>query len=108
MIRMSPKKKSGWMRRIGPLAGLALIASAVVYAAPQASGYHIIKRMPVGGEGGWDYLTMDPDTHRLYVARGSHYQVVDVTTGKVIGDIDIANSKNSHGIALATEMNKGF
>jgi len=105
---MLPKKISGWMRKIGPLAVLALVASAIVYAAPQAGGYHIIKRMPVGGEGGWDYITMDPDTHRLYVARGSHYQVVDVTTGKVIGDIEIANSKNSHGIALATDMNKGF
>src|SRR5665213_733095 len=90
MIRMSPKKKSSWMRKIGPFAGLALVASAIVYAAPQAGGYHIIKRMPVGGEGGWDYITMDPDTHRLYVARGSHYQVVDVTTGKVIGDIAVS------------------
>ncbi len=105
---MSPKNKAKWLRRIGPLAAMAMIASAVVYAAPQASGYHIIKRMPVGGEGGWDYITMDPDTHRLYVARGSHYQVVDVLSGKVIGDIEIANSKNSHGIALVTDMNKGF
>jgi DNA-binding beta-propeller fold protein YncE len=108
MIRMSPKKKSGWMRKIGPLAGLALAASAIVYAAPQAGGYHIIKRMPVGGEGGWDYITMDPDSRRLYVARGSHYQVVDVPNGKVIGDIAIANSTNSHGIALATDLGKGF
>ena len=46
------------------------------------SGYHVIKRMPVGGEGGWDYLTVDPDAHRLYVARGSHMMVVDETTGK--------------------------
>src|ERR1700691_1318603 len=104
MNRMSPEKNAGWIRRIGPLAALALIASVVVYAAPQASGYKIIKRMPVGGEGGWDYLTMDPDSHRLYVARGSHYQVVDVTAGKVIGDIAIANSMNSHGIALANDL----
>ena len=47
-------------------------------------------------------------THRLFVARGSHFQVVDVKSGKVIGDIEIANSKNSHGIALATDLGKGF
>jgi len=105
---MSPKKNAGWMRRIAPLAALALIASVVVYAAPQASGYKIIKRMPVGGEGGWDYLIMDSDSHRLYVARGNHFQVVDVTAGKVIGDIAIDNTKNSHGIALATDLGKGF
>jgi DNA-binding beta-propeller fold protein YncE len=108
MIRMSPKKNAGWMRRIAPLAALALIASAVVYAAPQASGYKILKRMPVGGEGGWDYLIMDSDSHRLYVARGNHFQVVDVTAGKVIGDIAIANTTNSHGLALATDLGKGF
>jgi DNA-binding beta-propeller fold protein YncE len=109
MLRMSrTKSMAGWLRRIGPMAGLALVAAAVIYAAPQASGYHIIKRMPIGGEGGWDYMTVDSDTHRLYIARGSHFQVVDDTTGKVIGDIEIANTKNSHGLTLALDMGKGF
>ena len=105
---MSQKNIKGWLRRIGPMAALALVAAAVIYAAPQASGYHIIKRMPIGGEGGWDYMTVDSDTHRLYIARGSHFQVVDDTTGKVIGDIEIANTKNSHGLTLALDMGKGF
>jgi YVTN family beta-propeller protein len=105
---MSRKKLTGWLRRTSPMLSLALIAGAIVYAAPQAGGYHVIKRMPVGGEGGWDYLLMEPDSHRLYIARGSHFQVVDVTTGKVIGDIQIANSTNSHGIALAPDLGKAF
>ena len=84
---MSRKKFVGWFRRTGPMVCLALVAAAVIYAAPQASGYHVIKRMPVGGEGGWDYMTVDSDTHRLYIARGSHFMVVDDTTGKVIGDM---------------------
>src|ERR1700747_811531 len=108
MHRMSRKKIAGWMRRIGPMVSLALIAAAVIYAAPQAGGYQIIKRMQIGGDGGWDYMLIDPPTHRLFVARGSHFQVVDVTTSKVIGDIAIANSKNSHGIALATDLGKAF
>ena len=105
---MSLQKLAGWLRRTSPMLILALIAGVVVYAAPQAGGYHVIKRMPVGGEGGWDYMTVDPDTHRLYIARGSHFMVVDDTTGKVIGDIEIANSKNSHGLALALDLGKGF
>ncbi len=105
---MLRQKLAGWLRRTSPMLCLALIAGAVIYAAPQAGGYHVIKRMPVGGEGGWDYMTVDSDTHRLYVARGSHFMVVDDTTGKVIGDIEIANSKNSHGLALATDLGKGF
>ena len=105
---MSRKNIAGWLRRVSPLLCLALIAGVVVYAAPQAGGYKVIKRMQVGGDGGWDYLLIDPPTHRLYIARGSHFQVVDVTTGKVVSDILIANSTNSHGIALATDLGKAF
>src|SRR6202051_1083679 len=108
MLRMLRQNLVGWVRRISPVLCLALIAGVVVYAAPQAGNYKVIKRMPVGGEGGWDYMTVDPDTHRLYIARGSHFMVVDDTTGKVLGDIEIANSKNSHGLALALDLGKGF
>src|ERR1700680_2327857 len=108
MLRMTRQKLAGCVRRTSPLACLALIAGAVIYAAPQAGGYHVIKRMPVGGEGGWDYMTVDSDSHRLYVARGSHFMVVDDTTGKVLGDIEIANSKNSHGLTLALDLGEGF
>ncbi len=105
---MSRQKLARWVRLASPMICLALIAGVVVYAAPQAGGYKVAKRMQIGGDGGWDYMLMDPPTHRLFVARGSHFQVVDVTTGKVIGDIAIANSTNSHGLALATDLGKGF
>jgi DNA-binding beta-propeller fold protein YncE len=105
---MSLQKLAGWLRKASPMLGLALIAGMVVYAAPQAGGYKIIKRMQIGGDGGWDYLYIDPDTSQLYVARGSHFQVVDVNSGKVVGDIQIANSTNSHGIALAKDLGKAF
>ena len=105
---MSRKNTAGWLRRLGPMLGLALIAGAIVYAAPQAGGYKVVKRMQIGGDGGWDYLLIDPPTHRLFIARGSHFQVLDVSTGKVVSDIAIANSTNSHGIALATDLGKAF
>ena len=78
---------AGWFRRTSPLVCLALIAGAIVYAAPQASGYHILKRMPVGGEGGWDYLTADSDWHRLFIARATRVMVIDTHSGKQIGEI---------------------
>ncbi len=105
---MLRKKLAGWFRRTSPMLVLALIAGVVIHAAPQAGGYKVIKRMQIGGDGGWDYVLMDPDTHRLYIARGSHFQVLDVTTGKIVGDIQIANSTNSHGIALALDLGEGF
>lgn len=93
-----------WSGRIAPLGLLALVTAAGTFAA----GYKVIRRMPVGGEGGWDYLRVDPDAHRIYVMRGSHMMVVDEISGKVIGDVPAQNTKNMHGIALAPDLGKGF
>jgi len=81
-------------------------AAPGAFAAPQAGNYHVIRRIPVGGEGGWDYLRVDPDTHRIYISRGTHMMVVDENTGKVIGDLP--DTKGIHGVALAPELGKGF
>jgi DNA-binding beta-propeller fold protein YncE len=70
------------------------------------SGYHLIKRVQLGGSGGWDYLEVDPSTHRLFISRGTHVIVVDPEQGKMVGDIP--DTQGVHGIALADEFNKGF
>ena len=89
---------------------LSLLARARVHsAAPQSSsgsGYHLIKKVKLGGSGGWDYLEVDPVTHRLFVTRGTHVIVVDAEQGKIIGDIP--DTQGVHGIAFADEFNKGF
>jgi len=97
-----------WSRRVAPLGLLALVAAAGTYAGPPATGYKVIRRIPLGGDGGWDYLRVDPDAHRIYVSRGMHMMVVDEVSGKIIGDIPVENSKNMHGIALANDLGKGF
>jgi YVTN family beta-propeller protein len=74
------------------------------YAAD--GGYHITKRLKVGGEGGWDYLTIDGQARRLYVSRGTHVMVLDLDTDKAVGDIP--NTQGVHGIAMAPELNRGF
>jgi len=70
------------------------------------SGYHLIKKVKLGGEGGWDYLTVDPASRRLFISRGTHVMVVDADEGKVVGDVP--NTPGVHGIALVPELNKGF
>ncbi len=70
------------------------------------SGYHIIKRLKIGGEGGWDYLTVDNAARRLYISRSTHVMVIDLNTDKVVGDIP--NTPGVHGIAIAPELNRGF
>src|SRR6202795_4710587 len=92
---------------------LALVFGAslvgMVAAAPQDSGgasYHVVRKLPVGGEGRWDYLTVDPEARRIYISRSTHVMVVDEKSGKVIGDIP--DTKGVHGIALVPEFGRGY
>ena len=86
-----------------------LLCSAFLFGAIASAagpGYHVIEKLQLGGEGGWDYLTADGAAHRLYVSRGSHVMVVDLQTGKVAGDIP--STLGVHGIALAPALGRGF
>jgi YVTN family beta-propeller protein len=87
---------------------LTLGSATALAAAPAtgAGGYHVIQRLALGGEGGWDYLSADPAARRLYVTRGTHVMVVDLDSGKLAGDIP--NLSGIHGVALAPELGKGF
>ena len=88
---------------------LLLLAAGCRYAlaqAPDAGGYHQVHEYKLGGDTGWDYLTMDAASRRLYISRGTHVQVVNIDSGKVDGDI--ADLKGVHGIALDKANNKGF
>jgi YVTN family beta-propeller protein len=95
------------MMRIGRFvltALLVLCGSAALEAAPP--GYHILKKIPIGGDGGWDYLTMDSVARRLYVARSNRVMVIDVEEGKLVGEIP--NTPGVHGVALVPARNRGF
>ncbi len=74
-------------------------------AAPEGSGYKLEKKVTIGGEGGWDYLYFDAASKRVFISRGTHTMVTDAD-GKVLGDI--LNTLGVHGVALATEFNRGF
>lgn len=84
-------------------------ALVVLFCCPavfSADGYHVIKKYKLGGEGGWDYLTLDPNSRRLFISRGTHVMVIDADSGKPVGDIP--DTPGVHGIALAPEFNRGF
>jgi len=70
------------------------------------SGYHLAKKVTLGGEGGWDYLYCDSKARRVYLSRGTHVMVVDADSAAVVGDIP--NTNGVHGIAIADDMDKGF
>ena len=68
--------------------------------------YQIIKKIPLGGEGGWDYLTLDSVARRLYITHSAKVTVLNVDTGLVVGEIP--NTAGVHGVAIAPELNRGF
>jgi hypothetical protein len=90
------------MRRL--VLTLVVFANVVLVAA--TTGYHVVGEIKVGGDGSWDYLTMDGAARRLYVSHATHVAVVDVDSGKVVGDIP--DTPGVHGIAIAPELNRGF
>jgi len=64
------------------------------------------KTFHIGGEGGYDYATVDPQHHRLYIPRSTHTMVIDAESGKTIADIP--GQKHNHGVALVPEFGRGF
>ncbi len=87
---------------------VALIGFVALLALPvvAASGYHILNEIKIGGEGGWDYLTVDSAARRLYVSHATHVVVVDLDKNTIAGDIP--DTPGVHGIALAKDLGKGF
>ena len=65
-----------------------------------------VHKIAVGGEGGWDYLTVDPGARRLYVSRGNRVVVLDLDKEMVVGEL--ADTPGVHGIAIVPELGKGF
>ncbi|HUY94827.1 MAG TPA: hypothetical protein VMU71_05995 [Terracidiphilus sp.] len=87
----------------------SVFVSALMLAgslAVHGQKWEVTRTMHIGGEGGWDYVTVDASTHRLFVTRSTHTQVIDADSGKVLGDIP--GQKRSHGVALVPSLNRGF
>lgn len=86
---------------------LATGAATLLAAVPaQSPNYHVTARQLVGGEGSWDYITLDSRNHRLWITRGDHVQIINPATGKV--DADIPGFKRAHGVAFAYDAGRAF
>jgi DNA-binding beta-propeller fold protein YncE len=83
---------------------VTLLLIALAQAA--GTGYHVVKTYKLGGDGSWDYLTLDSASRRLYISRATHVMVIDADSGKSVGDI--ADTPGVHGIALASDLGRGF
>src|SRR6266513_4831662 len=86
---------------------IATIALAIALTSLQGdAGYKVETRYPVPGNGGFDYVTIDSGSRRLYLSHGTQVDVVDADNGKLIGTIP--DTPGVHGIAIASEFKHGF
>jgi DNA-binding beta-propeller fold protein YncE len=88
--------------RVGTM-GLASLCAAFGMGA---SGYRITRTFPVGGAGAWDYTTVDPVSHRLYVSHGTEVVAIDLGSGRTTGTIP--GALGARGVAVAPELGRGF
>lgn len=75
-------------------------------AQEQTPGFHVIKKHTLGGDGGWDYLTLDSNARRLYIARSNRVMVMDVDKGTLIGEVK--NTPGVHGVVVFPKRDRGF
>ncbi len=97
------------MRRICFVAifALATILTTIPSVPLAEEGpYHFITKIEIGGEGGWDYASVDPAARRLYVTHGTKIIVIDIDKNAIVGEI--ADTPGVHGFALAPELGLGF
>ncbi len=93
------------MTRFQHIFVVALFLSGAAMAQSASSLYKQVAKFDVGGEGGWDYITYDPSSNRLFVAHSMEIAVLDAASGKKIGSVP---ANGAHGIALVNEKNLGF
>src|SRR3569832_1288251 len=83
------------------MAVAVLLLSLSLFAS--AASYHQVAKYTLGGEGGWDYLTFDPEGIWVFIAHNKEILVVDASNGKKLGSVP---ADGAHGVALAA--GKGF
>src|SRR5437016_5597797 len=85
---------------------LAIVISVCAITAAAAGGYHLLQKVSVPGDEGWDYCIVDAAGRRVYISHSSHVMVLNADTGEVAGTIE--KTDGVHGIAIAADLGRGF
>ena len=84
----------------------AMILALGASAATNDPGWKEVSRNVMGGTGGWDLLSVDPESRHVFVTRGDHLMIVDLDAGKLVGDL--ASLNRAHGVAVVPSLHRGF
>jgi DNA-binding beta-propeller fold protein YncE len=94
------------MNRLRLAAILLLLFTALAISISAAGTYHVIKKIAIAGDGGWDYVAADSDARRLYVSHDTEIVVLDLDSGAIVGKI--TGGPDMHGAAIVPEFGRGF
>jgi DNA-binding beta-propeller fold protein YncE len=97
------KPTSAWLFSTTAFSFLLALCAPVCHAETQ---YRFLKAIPVAGDEGWDWLSVDAAARRLYVTHASKVVVIDLDTDSVTGEI--ADTPGAHGFAIAPDLGLGF
>ena len=92
--------------RIAAFLAAVVLAACAVARGASGSMYTVRQKILVGGDGGWDYLVVDPNARRLYVTHGTRVEVFDADSLKPVGEIP--KTAGVHGVALDPDLGRGF
>ncbi|MEY2170225.1 MULTISPECIES: YncE family protein [unclassified Rhodanobacter] len=95
-------KKTTWTLLLATVVGMPSLS----VAATTGTGYAVTRHVALGGAGGWDYLSLDEATHRLFIARDNRVMVVDADSGKLVDEIP--GMQHAHGVALAPALKRAY
>ena len=94
------------LNRVLYRSSLLILSCTFLLAAAYGAEYSVTRKIPIPGQGSWDYLTVDEANRRLYVSHGTQVEVLDVDSGAIVGKIE--NTLGVHGIAIAADLGRGF
>ncbi len=83
-----------------------VLAMSLAASGQSSGGFQVTREIPIPGQGGWDYLTIDEGARRLYVSHGTQVEVLDVDSGAIVGKV--VPTPGVHGIAVASDLGRGF
>jgi len=84
---------------------LSILAIAVMITANGQAKFHLIKKTILGGDGGWDYLSVDTKNKRLYISHGTQVEVLNSQTHEREGTIP--GLQGVHGVISIPETGRG-
>ena len=86
--------------------GSATLAAPALAGAQGGEHYHVVATHTLGGDGGWDYVIMEPNGRRLFIGRQDRVMVVDPRTGRLLGEVP--GIDGAHGVAIVEKAGHGF